>query len=413
MNNASQLRRNVILNTAGNLVFFASQYLLIILVMRLSGAYANGLLSTAMNLANPILSFACYGMRSFQVSDFTPQYSDRTYLHSRYVTVLAAGLGCCGFAMAVSYTAEQRIVILLYTLCRLSEGLVDVWHGYLQKAERMDLVGISFGVRGLASIVSFAAGLALTQNLIFTLAVMCLLNWLYVFAVDIPFGRKNADFAFVGGGTVAALLLECLPLAVYSFLNSSVGSVVKHFCERLCGTEAFGNFNSIFAPVQILQVGAAYIFVPFITLFAHWWADREGKKFLRGLLITFAALGGVWLCGSVGAALLGPWAFSLLYGQKILPYMTLLQPLVAATIITTLVLILCHLLTVAREMKGLIVGNLAGIAASFVLAGPMIGAFGTTGAAWATVLSRLVQAALMLAFLLRRCRRQFAPSRAD
>ena len=90
MNNASQLRRNVILNTAGNLVFFASQYLLIILVMRLSGAYANGLLSTAMNLANPILSFACYGMRSFQVSDFTPQYSDRTYLHSRYVTVLAA-----------------------------------------------------------------------------------------------------------------------------------------------------------------------------------------------------------------------------------------------------------------------------------------------------------------------------------
>ena len=100
MNNASQLRRNVILNTAGNLVFFASQYLLIILVMRLSGAYANGLLSTAMNLANPILSFACYGMRSFQVSDFTPQYSDRTYLHSRYVTVLAAGLGCCCFAMA-------------------------------------------------------------------------------------------------------------------------------------------------------------------------------------------------------------------------------------------------------------------------------------------------------------------------
>ena len=121
----------------------------------------------------------------------------------------------------------------------------------------------------------------------------------------------------------------------------------------------------------------------------------------------------MWLCGSVGAALLGPWAFSLLYGQKILPYMTLLQPLVAATIITTLVLILCHLLTVAREMKGLILGNLAGIAASFVLAGPMIGAFGTTGAAWATVLSRLVQAALMLAFLLLRCRSQFAPSKAD
>lgn len=408
MNNASQLRRNVILNTAGNLVFFASQYLLIILVMRLSGAYANGLLSTAMNLANPVLSFACYGMRSFQISDFTPQYSDRTYLRSRYITVLAAGLGCCGFAMLVSYTAEQRIVIFLYTLCRLSEGLVDVWHGYLQKAERMDLVGISFGVRGLASILSFAAGLALTQDLILTLAVMCALNWLYVFLADIPFGRKSADFAFSGGGTVFALLLECLPLAVYSFLNSSVGSVVKYYCERICGTEVFGNFNSVFAPVQILQVGAAYIFVPFLTWFAHWWTDREGKRYRRGLLITFAALAGLWLCGGIGAALLGPWAFRLLYGEKILAYMGILQPLVAATIITTLVLILCHLLTIAREMRGLILGNLAGIAASFVLASPMIRAFGATGAAWATVFSRLVQAIVMLGYLLWRCRKQFA-----
>lgn len=407
MNNAGQLRRNVILNTAGNLVFFASQYLLIILVMRLSGAYANGLLSTAMNLANPVLSFACYGMRSFQVSDFAPKYSDRTYLRSRYITVLLAGLGCCGFAMAVSYTAEQRIVIFLYTLCRLSEALVDVWHGYLQKAERMDIVGISFGVRGLASIVSFAAGLAVTHDLVLTLAVMCALNWLYVFAADIPFGRKSADFSFMGGGTAWALLLECLPLAIYSFLNSSIGSVVKYYCERLCGTEAFGNFNSIFAPVQILQVGAAYIFVPFITLFAHWWTDREGKKFMRGLLIAFAALAVLWLCGGVGAALLGSWAFGLLYGPEILAYMSILQPLVAATIITTLVLILCHLLTVAREMKGLIIGNLAGIAASFVLASPMINAFGTPGAAWATVLSRLVQAAVMLGWLLWSCRKRF------
>lgn len=407
MDHARQLRRNVILNTAGNLVFFASQYVLVILVMRLSGAYANGLLSTAMNLANPCLSFACYGMRSFQVSDFTPKYSDRTYLRSRYVTVLAAGLGCCGFAFAVSYTAEQRAVILLYTLCRMSEGLVDVWHGYLQKAERMDLVGISFGARGIATMVSFAAGLAVTGNLVVTLAVMCALNWLYVFAVDVPFGRKLADLAFGGGAGVVPLLWECLPLAVYSFLNSSVGSVVKHFCERICGTEAFGNFNSVFAPVQILQVGATYLFVPFITLFAHWWVDKEGKKFLRGLAVVGIVLGGIWLCGAVGAALLGPWAFSLLYGEKILPYMTLLQPLVAATIITTLVLILCHLLTIMREMRGLIIGNLAGIAASFIFAAPMISAGGVTGAAWATVFSRLVQAVVMALFLALNCKKQF------
>ena len=77
-------------------------------------------------------------------------------------------------------------------------------------------------------------------------------------------------------------------------------------------------------------------------------------------------------------------------------------------IVTTLVLILCHLLTIMREMRGLIAGNLAGIAASFLLAGPLIRATGVTGAAWATVAARGVQAVCCLAVVLWRCRKQFA-----
>ena len=106
-NEKSQLGKSVIWNTLGNLVYYASQYVLLILAQRLAGATVSGQVSVAMSIAAICLSFSNYGMRSFQISDFAHKYSDATYRDSRRLTVLLAGLGCAVFAFAVSYTAEH------------------------------------------------------------------------------------------------------------------------------------------------------------------------------------------------------------------------------------------------------------------------------------------------------------------
>ncbi len=413
-----QLRNNVVYNTIGNAIYYISQYALMILATNISGATVNGMLATAMTISATCLTVCAYGMRSFQISDFNGQYSDKTYLQSRYLTLGAAALLCAGFAFAVSYSAQQRIVILVYTLCRLSEGFVDVLHGYLQRAERMDLVGISFGVRGLVSMLLFGLGLAFTQDVVITLLAMTALNWLYVLVVDWPLSRKRADFtahkpaeggrAAPKGGSVASLLWVCAPLAVYSFLNSAVGSVIKLYCERICGVEAFSDFNNIFGPVQILQVGAAYVFVPFMTLFARAWVEKNKKRYLKYLTVATVAMPLLWVCGAVGAALVGQWGLRLLYGEEILASAALLQPSVLATVITTYVSILCYLLSMMRKMKDLIIGNVVGIVASFAFATPMIAAYGIYGAAYATIAARALQAVVTFGFVLWRCKQQFA-----
>ena len=52
-----QLRKNLIFNTAGSLLFYICQASMNLLVTALSGAAANGLLATAMTIANVGLSF--------------------------------------------------------------------------------------------------------------------------------------------------------------------------------------------------------------------------------------------------------------------------------------------------------------------------------------------------------------------
>ncbi len=403
-----QLGKSVIWNTLGNLIYYASQYILLILAVRISGNYASGLLSTAMSIAAICISFSNYGMRSFQISDFAHKYSDKTYLQSRYLTVGAAGAGCLLFAFAISYTAEQRWIILLYTLSRLSEGYIDVWHGYLQKKDRMDVVGILFGVRGLLTIAGFWAGLALTGSLVATMAILAAVNWLCVFAADVPFSKKAACFGSKAEGTLWMLLWECAPLAVYSFLNSSIGSVVKIYCERICGTELFGAFNNVFAPVQIIQVGAMYIFAPFMMTFARCWQEKNKKAYRRAFGLASGAMPVLWACGAAGAALLGPFLLGVLYQKgNIQDYTFLLQPAVVAAVANIYVSILCYLLSMMREMKGLIISNVVGIVAAFALSAPMIDAMGLAGAAWATVASRAIQGACCLAVVLWREHRYF------
>ena len=405
-----QMQRNVLFNTVGSLLFYLCQAAITLLVTALAGAEANGLLATAMTISNVCLSAASYGMRTFQVSDLSGKYTDRTYLFSRYITLTAAGLGCLAFSFVNSYSVQQRWVIFLYTGYRLIESWSDVWHGYLQKAERIDIVGISFGARGILTALCVTVGLVLTKDLIPTLTVLLALNAAYVLAVDIPLARRRADFKRTGGAGVNALLVECLPLAVYAFLNTTIASVPRYHCERILGSVKLGYFNNVFLPVMILQVAVIYLFVPFITTFARLWADRDRQGFFKGLRLLGAALLALWAAGAVGVALLGRWGLSLLYPAtpQVLEYTPLLQPLVLATVCTVAATVLCHLLTIAREMRGLILGNLAGLAAALLVSPLLVQTFDVYGAAWATIVGIGVQAIALLVFLLVRCKKQFS-----
>ena len=404
-----QLRKNLFYNTFGSLLFYICQASMNLLVTAIAGIAANGLLATAMTISNVSLSMAAFGMRTFQVSDLDGKYTDRTYLFSRYATLALAFWGCMSFAFANAYSSEQRWVILLYTGYRLIESWSDVWHGYLQRAERMDIVGISFGARGLLTALVMVVGLLLTHSLVPTLAVLLVLNALYVLLVDIPMARKVADFTKRGGPSVAALLLECAPLAIYASLNTAIPSVPRYFCERISGEVELSYFANLFLPVMLLQVAVIYLFVPFITTFARLWNDRNRTSFYKGLGFLGIALLVVWGAGALGCALLGRWGLSVLYPTtpEILNYTGLLQPLVLATVLTIMATVLCNLLTIARCMAGLITSSIVGLGIALLVSPPLIDMYGIWGTAWSTIAGIAAQALCLLLFLFYECKQQF------
>ena len=151
-----------------------------------------------------------------------------------------------------------------------------------------------------------------------------------------------------------------------------------------------------------------YIFAPFMMIFARAWADRNKKTFTRGVAIVLGAAPVLWVCAAPAAALLGPFFLKVMYGESILAYTGLLQPAVIAAIANLVVSVLCYLLSIMRGTKGLIIGNLAGIAAAVAVSVPLLNTMGVAGAAWATVVSRAVQAGVCFAALARQSKAHFA-----
>ena len=99
------MKQSILWNSWGSMFYLGCQWLLTILVVRISGVDNAGLLSLAMSVSNIWYSLAVYGMRNFQVSDTNEKYSNGLYISSRIFTGSAALFGCIIYTLVLSYSS--------------------------------------------------------------------------------------------------------------------------------------------------------------------------------------------------------------------------------------------------------------------------------------------------------------------
>ena len=142
-----------------------------------------------------------------------------------------------------------------------------------------------------------------------------------------------------------------LPLAVYSFLNTTTASIPKLALSSRMGETALGIYGPVTQPVVLLQVGATYLFNPFITVFADSYARRDKKGFFKAVFAVQGIVLALLPLGLAVAHFLGRWGLALLFGQAILPYAFLLLPVLGSTLCISLIYFFEVPLTIGRRLK--------------------------------------------------------------
>ena len=361
------MKKDIAWNTFGNIFYGFCTWVITILVVRMGSFTDAGYLSLAMTTSSTYNAIALFAMRNYQITDSGHLYSDGEYVSSRIISCLAAYV-FLAVAAVFSGSMYQAICIIAFMPVRLSEAYSDVFHGIDQMHDRYDLIGKSFTMRGIAVIVIFIAGMAVSGNLALTLGLISIATFAISILWDKRLTSKITTIEMrLKDSKILKLYLSCLPEVV--------------------GVTRQGIYASISNPTYAIQVMGAALFAPFLPVLAEYLKERDIQGFNRGvrkvtgILVVFSAL------VLVAASLLGRWVLGIFFGKEILDYYELFIPVVIVIIINTFVYWFQGVLVALRKNVLLAVGMIVDFMLFVILIRPAIEIFGMNGASYAQILS--------------------------
>lgn len=364
---------NIFYNSFGTIFYYGCQWLTTLLVVRISGFEDGGNYSLAMTFTAAFAIMALFNTRQYQVSDVVGEYSDRTYIRSRFTAMAISFAVCFAGLFFNAYTPYQWGVILLYMIFKCGEAWIDVYHGIDQKNGRMDYICYSYIFRGFFMIAGFCGVLYLTKNLVLAIGSITLLTFLTAFFYD----RRTAERFIAKDGAanradVKKLMFAMLPLVLVAVTNNLSISFPKYFLERFYDETVLGYYSSVATPSMIVQVGASTIFIPLITPLADRLKENDKKGFLEILKKVALVFAGLSVLALIVSALFGEWFLVLLFQEEIRPYTYLFVPIITSTLLISVNAALFPVCTVLREIKGQLAVGIGGIVSSVAASAVLI-----------------------------------------
>ncbi len=399
--NEQNLKKSMIWNAAGNLIYLMSQWIVTVLVTNIGEFRDAGLLSVAMSVSATFQTVAMFGIRNYQVSDVENKYSDTCYAFFRVITCAAALVACMVFSLIGGYGGEQLLAIALFMLFRLAENFSDVLHGIAQKRGRLDIAGKAFAIKGIGLVAVFLAAYAWSGRLCAGLLAMAAFSIGSTLLYDLLAVKRLSDFGLVSRERDwLALAKETAPLCLYLFFSAAISTLPKLILERQCGEDVLGAYSSIFAPALLIAAAAGYLYTPFIPSFANAYREKRCRDFLLLFAKLGAAIAALAVLSILGAWLLGDFALELIFGEKILAYTYLLIPILIFIFVNAIFAFLCMLEVVLRDFLWLLIACATGLLTEMLFTGVWIGQGGVNATSYSLTLGAALPSLIMLCRML-------------
>lgn len=407
----NSIQKSMLFYTVGSSIYYACQWALAVVIVWISGYEAAGVLSIAMTVCAAPAIVGLFNVRAFQVSDLKGEYSTRTYTNSRHVTNLLSVLVCICMIVAGGYNLQKAVVILIFMMYKVAEGTADVYYGIEQRHNRLDLAGISYGIRGVGTILLFVAVQMMTDNLIISLIIITICSFGVIILFDIPKCRRLEDATEVQGkrrdnaASVKSLLITCVPLAIAAFANNLSVNLPKIALENYFGSEIMGYFSSVTSPSMAVQLVALTLFAPLVTPLTEAFQQKKKNEFYNIIKKFVILLMAVAIVCVVGAMLLGKFILIIIFGAGIEPYVYLFVPSILMMILVAACSCLFSVCTLVREIKlQYLIGGM-GIVSSAVLAFTVVKQLSMMGVIYAQIGTTLVQLAIQIIIIGRRLKK--------
>lgn len=372
---------------------------LLALAARLLGSEESDIFSIAWAIVQLTLTIGTFQVRLYQATDVAGKYSFRQYFIFRMFTVLAMIAVTAGYIFYYGYIGYKAAVILALCVYKAGEAVSDVYQGWFQQKERLDLAGKALSFRVVLSLLFFAAVLKLRENLLLACASMAGVSILCLVVFELRYMERGGvkdrtSAASKERGWMIKLAAICFPLFLNSYLVMSIFNAPKMAIDHAIagGSMTAGAqtvYGILFMPASVINL-IYIVFRPVITKMAIAWNENHMGKYLkliRGVMLKLTAFSIVVLAGGY---ILGIPVLSFVYGINLAGYRRALLILLLAGGLNTFVNVLDNSLTVIRKQHLLVLAYIITWFFAQWVSRILVGRAGVDGAALAFLLSMAV-----------------------
>ncbi|BAZ27955.1 polysaccharide biosynthesis protein [Cylindrospermum sp. NIES-4074] len=356
------LRRNFSWTFAGNLVYAACQWGMLVVLAKLGSPEMVGQFTLGLAIAAPVIMLTNLQLRTIQVTDAKQEYLFQDYLGLRLIMTGLAMLIIVVITIASGYRWETTLVIFAIALAKAFESISDVYYGLIQQRERMDRIAMSLMIKGPLSLILLGLGFYLTGSVLGA-AVGLLVAWSVVlFSYDIRNGAsilKTLPNSYPQNSllprwhlkTLGQLIWLALPLGFVMMLISLNANIPRYFIARYLGERELG----IFAALAYLMVAGNIV----VQALGESASARLAKYYAAGNRLAYGKLllklmGTGLLLATTGllvAGIAGKEILILLYGVEYAKHTDLFISLMFVSAIDYVFSFLGHAMTSARYFR--------------------------------------------------------------
>lgn len=383
-------------NILGSMSNALLSVLILMIVTRTLNNLNSDIFSLAWSISQLMATVGTFQVRMYQATDVSGKYDFRQYFLFRVFCLIIMIISSCAYVVYLKYNFYKSLIIVLICIFKAIDCFADVYEGWFQQKERLDLSGKAQTARVIACLITMSFVAILTKDLLWICIgiILAYLLCFYIFDIRIYkllFSVKRNEKPVYEKKWGIHLFISTLPLFINSFLAMSIINMPKMSVDSAISNGLLQNgsqsiYNVIFMPASFLTL-AYIVFRPLITRMAIYWEDMEYKKFLQilskifGILFIFC-IPVVFICYWIGCPIL-----SILYGINLNGFELDLAIIMIGGCLYTFSCILDNALVVIRKQYALIIAYVFTYIVCKLLSDKLVFIKGINGAALTYLLS--------------------------
>ena len=396
------VKRQALINSFGNLVYVAALWLLTVITTQRLGYEAAGHLTLAMTIGNLCVAVQLYGVRAFQSSDMSYEYSAKDYLLSRVFTLalgLIFGLIIC---FVRGYDTTVLLCIFFFMLIKSAEAFSDVLYGNVQRVGRLDVAGYFMFARGVLIVVLFGVFIWKTDNLNISLlsaAVSCIfLSGIIELFVHRRIAEK--DNAVISIKKTIGIIKDCFPLFIASVVPIVITAYPRIVLEKYYGSELLGFYGNVSTPSLLITTLAPVVLVALLPAYGVAFNNVDKRKIRKLWILSIIGCLAFGAICFLGLLVLAKPLLSLIYTEQIIPYVVYIYPITVAMIIYSFTMCNYTALIAIRKKTMIIAAALIALLVCLISSELLIKSYSIKGVIAVLIITYLVQFVIQMVCLM-------------